>query len=179
MTKEVKKKEKTAVFKLGDASVKTYAYRIASNLIYDNLRKKYSKAKGDDAAEVEKPVTDEDVELLTAMQQQGKISYLKKMFYTDPTTHSFDSIAAPQDFDVRFFENGDVVSLLLAKLAEENPDYETTIRLFYYADLSYQEIADSGTTNGKTEGTCKKNGSLAKKRLIEIARQYGLFDSLD
>ena len=175
------KKEKTAVFKLGDVPIGAYAWRIACNLIYAHLRKKYSKAKEKNAQIVELPTTATEVELQHLAEQQSKVSYLKKTIYNDPLQDNlgFQNIAAPKDFGTRLFENENLVFVLLDKLAKEKPEYETLIRLRYYAELSYKEIAQTRVTAYQTEESCKSHTSRAILKLAEIARQNGLFNHLD
>jgi DNA-directed RNA polymerase specialized sigma24 family protein len=64
---------------------------------------------------------------------------------------------------------------LLEILEKEDPDLETLIRQHHYVGMSYKEIAESGMTRFKTEGSCKKATMEARNRLIEIAKKQGVF----
>jgi hypothetical protein len=145
-------KEKTAVFTLGNAKVKTYALKIAQKLLKDGMRKTVPIAKN----EIRTDPTEGFSPLANA--------------------------AAPADFGMQLFENQNLVRRLLGKLRVENPDYAKLIELRFGFDesmdnreLSHQEIADSKLTNCGTAGTSKKNTSLALSKLVEIARAEGLF----
>ena len=140
------KKEKTAVFILGDVPLGAYVWRIAQNKANDLLRKKIRRLNHEQ-------MTD-PVEGFSALTQH----------------------AAPEDNDTRLlFSNVSLVRQLLAKLKAEKPQYEQLIRLHYYEDMSYQEIADSKLTPYNTEDSCKSHTNRAKKKLLEFARAEGVF----
>lgn len=146
-------KNKTAVFTLGGASVKTYALNIADNLIHSKLRKTVPIAQN----EIKTDPTEGFSPLANA--------------------------AAPVDFGVQLFENKNLVARLLGKLRAENANYAKLIELRFgldkktnYQEMSHQEIADSQLTSANTAGTSKKNMSQALKRLVEIAYAEGLFE---
>ena len=136
----------TATFKLGDAPLGAYTWQIAQNKMNDLLEKKIRRSNHEQI--------------------------------TDPTEgfSAFKQIAAPQDFNTRLlFGNVSLVRRLLAKLKAEKPQYEQLIRLHYYEDMSYQEIADSKLTPYNTEGTCKTHTRNARVKLLEFARAEGVF----
>ncbi len=149
LSKNVSKKTglpKTAVFRLdGTATVKTYALRIAENLMHSKLRKTVPIAQNEiktDPTEGFSPLT---------------------------------STAAPSDFGLQLFENQNLIHRLLNKLRAENADYAKLLELRFWEEMSHQDIADSKLTSAHTAGTSKKNTSQALKRLQELAREEGLF----
>lgn len=135
----------TATFKLGDVPLGAYTWQIAQNKMNDLLEKKIRRSNHEQI--------------------------------TDPIEgySAFTQIAAPQDFGTRLFENQNLVSRLLAKLKAEKPQYEPLIRLRFYEDMSYQEIADSKLTVYGTEDSCKSHTSRAVKLLLGYARAEGVF----
>jgi DNA-directed RNA polymerase specialized sigma24 family protein len=68
---------------------------------------------------------------------------------------------------------------LLEILEKEDPDLETLVRLHHYVGMPYKEIAESGMTRFRTEGSCKKATMEARNRLIEIAKNQGVYAGKD
>ncbi len=67
------------------------------------------------------------------------------------------------------------VSDLMEMLEKEDPDLETLVRLHHYVGMSYREIAESNMTRFKTEGSCKKATKQARDRMIEMAKNQGVY----
>ena len=135
----------TATFKLSDAPLGAYAWQIAQNKMNDLLEKKIRRSNHEQI--------------------------------TDPTEgfSAFTQIAAPQDFGTRLFENQNLVSRLLAKLKAEKPQYEPLIRLRFYEDRTYKDMAASGLTVYTSEESCKSHTIRAVKLLLGYARAEGVF----
>ena len=136
---------KTAKFEFGTVPVGAYVFHIAENKANDLLAKKIKRSNNEQI--------------------------------TDPTEgySAFTQIAAPQDFGTRLFENQNLVSRLLAKLKAEKPQYEPLIRLRFYEDMPYKDMAASGLTVYTSEESCKSHTSRAVKKLLEYARAEGVF----
>jgi DNA-directed RNA polymerase specialized sigma24 family protein len=190
-------KKPLAIYKFDEnATVKTYSLSIARNLMYDVVRKKYTKGK-EEVAENEgeigaksvksvkpvKPVKPQnafEVELAT-YEATHKTTNLKITLNADPTAENggFHKVRQADDFSLRYFETKEILNICLDKLAKEKPHYVTLISLFYTCELSYQDIADSGTTPYLTENSAKSHTSRAMAMLREIAVAEGLFERLD
>ena len=136
----------TATFKLGDVPLGAYTWQIAQNKMNDLLEKKIRRSNHEQI--------------------------------TDPTEgfSAFMQIAAPQDFNTRLlFGNVSLVRRLLAKLKAEKPQYEPLIRLRFYEDMAYKDMAASGLTVYTSEESCKSHTSRAVKLLLGYARAEGVF----
>ena len=142
-------KNKTAVFILGGASVKTYALNIAENLINSKLRK-------------------------TVPIAQNEI----KIDPTEGFSPLANAVA-PTDFGLQLFENKNLVARLLNKLRAKKPEYAKLIELRFWEDMSYKDIAAKRLKDKEkdftSEESCKSHTSRAMKKLVEIARTEGLF----
>lgn len=140
---------KTAVFKLEGATVKTYALSIAENLMNSRLRKTVPIAQN----EIKTDPTEGFSPLATA--------------------------AAPADFGLQLFENKNLVARLLNKLRAEKPEYAKLIELRFWEEMPYKDIAAKRLKDKEkdftSEESCKSHTSRAMKKLVEIARTEGLF----
>lgn len=176
-----KKKKETdrepAVYRFDErVPVRAYAWTIAEKLIYSEMRKKYTAPKEKDA--LVKPKNAHEAEV---QAQKPYLTTLKKTIHADPTqaNSGFLNVSAAADSETQNFENQNLFSVLLPKLAKEKQEYETLIRLRFYKEMSYREIAESGLSEYTTEESCKSHASRAMRILRELARQEGLFKHLD